>query len=94
MERISQIFAEHHWYWWIIIGFVAGIIAKALMPGRDPGGWVVTILLGIAGAFVSAILGDILFPSSDRSDTTSLLSAIVGSLIILFIYRWVATRRA
>jgi uncharacterized membrane protein YeaQ/YmgE (transglycosylase-associated protein family) len=94
MDRLSQIFAEHAWYWWIIIGFLAGIIAKAIMPGRDPGGWVVTILLGIAGAFVSAILGDFLFPSSNRGDTTSLLSAIVGSLIILFIYRWVATRRA
>ncbi len=91
MDRIWQIFGEHGWVWWILVGLIAGIIAKALMPGRVPGGWIVTILIGIAGAVLSALLGDLL-GLGNRGDSTSLLSAIVGALIILFIYRMVATR--
>ena len=91
MDRIWQIFGEHGWVWWIVVGLIAGIIAKALMPGRDPGGWIVTILIGIAGAVVAALIGDLL-GLGNRGDSTSLLSAIVGALIVLFIYRMVATR--
>jgi uncharacterized membrane protein YeaQ/YmgE (transglycosylase-associated protein family) len=91
MDRLWEIFGEHGWLWWIIIGLIAGAIAKLIMPGRDPGGWIVTILIGIAGAVVSALIGDLL-GLGDRGDSTSLLSAIVGALIILFIYRMIATR--
>jgi uncharacterized membrane protein YeaQ/YmgE (transglycosylase-associated protein family) len=91
MDRLWEIFGEHGWLWWIIIGLVAGAIAKLIMPGRDPGGWIVTILIGIAGAVVSAFIGDLL-GLGNRGDSTSLLSAIVGALIILFIYRMIATR--
>lgn len=95
MQWLTDIFAQHAWYWWIIIGFVAGIIAKAIMPGRDPGGWVVTIIIGIAGAVVSAVLGNLLLRGGQSgSDSVSLLSSIVGALIILFVYRKIATRRA
>lgn len=94
MQWLTDIFAQHAWYWWIIIGFVAGIIAKAIMPGRDPGGWVVTIIIGILGAVVSAVLGNILLRGGQSGDdSVSLLSSIVGALIILFLYRMVATRR-
>lgn len=92
MDRIWEIFGEHGWIWWIIVGLVAGAIAKLLMPGRDPGGWIVTILIGIAGAVLSAIVGDLL-GLGNRNDSTSLLSAIVGALVILIIYRMIATRR-
>jgi len=91
MDRLWEIFGEHGWLWWIIIGLIAGAIAKLIMPGRDPGGWIVTILIGIAGAVVSALIGDML-GLGDRGDSTSLLSAIVGALIILFVYRMIATR--
>jgi len=92
MENIAQIFGEHSWIWWIIIGGVAGLIAKAIMPGRDPGGFIVTILLGIAGAVVAALIGNLLGLGGD-GDRVSLLSAIVGAIIILAIYRMVAGRR-
>ena len=53
--------------WTIVIGFVAGIIAKFLMPGRDPGGWIVTILLGIAGSFVGGFLASTLMGSDNQA---------------------------
>jgi len=94
MNWLTDIFAQQAWYMWILIGLVAGVIAKFLMPGRDPGGWVVTILLGIAGAVVAAILGNLLLRGGQSgSDSVSLLSAIVGAVIILAIYRMVAGRR-
>lgn len=93
MNWLTDIFAQHAWYWWIIVGFIAGLIAKAIMPGRDPGGWVATILIGIAGAVVSAVLGNLLLRGGQSgSDSVSLISAIVGALIILFLYRMLATR--
>ncbi len=92
MQRIWEIFGEHGWIWWIIVGLLAGVIAKLIMPGRDPGGWIVTIIIGIAGAVLSAFVGDLL-GLGNRGDSTSLLSAIVGALVILIIYRLIATRR-
>lgn len=92
MDRIAEIFSEHSWWVWIIIGAVAGILAKLIMPGRDPGGFIVTILLGIVGAFLAAIIGDLL-QLGDRSDTVSIISATVGAILILAIYRMVAGRR-
>lgn len=92
MENIGQILAEHNWFWWILIGGLAGLIARALMPGRDSMGCLLTIGLGIAGAVVAALIGNLLGFGGD-GDRSSLLSAIVGALIILAIYRAVASRR-
>ena len=79
---------------WIVLGLIAGAIAKAIMPGRDPGGFIVTALIGIVGAIIGGFLGNMLFGIGGVSgfDIRSLLVAIVGSLILLFIYR-AATRR-
>lgn len=79
--------------WWIIIGGIAGAIAKLVMPGKDPGGVIVTILLGIAGAIVGGwILGLII---SDRDmGPTGFIGAILGAILLLAIYRWWVGRRA
>jgi len=77
---------------WIVIGGLAGAIAKALMPGRDPGGCIVTIILGVAGAVVAGYLGRML-RWYGPNDNVGFLAAIVGAFIILFIYRLVAGRR-
>jgi len=73
---------------WIILGLVVGIIAKFLMPGKDPGGIFITILLGIAGAiaggFVSAAIG---FGQVTGFDLRSLIIAVCGSIVLLIIYR-------
>ncbi len=78
---------------WIILGLLAGAIAKALLPGKDPGGCLVTILLGIVGASVGGWIGTQLgWGSVQQFDMRGLGLAILGSLILLFIYRMVAGR--
>ncbi|MBB4118031.1 MAG: GlsB/YeaQ/YmgE family stress response membrane protein [Mesonia hippocampi] len=75
---------------WIIFGFIAGLLAKAVMPGKDPGGWVVTILIGIAGAFVGGFIGRSL---GILNETTSFWSfadwifAILGGFIVLWVWK-------
>ena len=78
--------------WTIIIGFIAGIIAKFLMPGRDPGGFIITTLLGIAGAFVATYLGEAV-GWYRAGEGAGFIGAVVGAIIILAIYRMVVGRR-
>lgn len=73
---------------WIILGLIVGIIAKFFMPGKDPGGIFLTIILGIAGAFVGGFIGSALgLGSVSGFDIRSLLIAVGGSILILIIYR-------
>jgi uncharacterized membrane protein YeaQ/YmgE (transglycosylase-associated protein family) len=76
---------------WIIFGLIAGVIAKLIMPGKDPGGFIVTILLGIAGAFLGGFLGRTLGLYGE-GDAAGLIMAIVGAIILLALYR-VFTRK-
>ncbi len=78
--------------WTIIIGFLAGVVAKFLMPGRDPGGFIITTLLGIAGAFVATYLGEAI-GWYRAGEGAGFIGAIVGAVIILAIYRMVVGRR-
>jgi uncharacterized membrane protein YeaQ/YmgE (transglycosylase-associated protein family) len=80
---------------WIIFGVIAGAIAKLLMPGRDPGGFIVTMLLGIAGAVVGGFIGNALWGSSGVNDWSigSFALAIAGAILLLAIYRVVVGRR-
>jgi uncharacterized membrane protein YeaQ/YmgE (transglycosylase-associated protein family) len=80
---------------WIVLGLLAGAIAKAIMPGKDPGGIIVTILIGIVGAILGGFVGRALFNSDIDSffDLSTWLLAILGSLILLGIYRVVTGRR-
>ena len=89
----SPMLESYSWLWWIIIGGVAGAIAKLLMPGRDPGGCIVTILLGIAGAFVAGWLGHAV-GWYDNGEGAGFIAAIVGAFVILLLYRLIAGRRA
>ncbi|HYN47178.1 MAG TPA: GlsB/YeaQ/YmgE family stress response membrane protein [Allosphingosinicella sp.] len=88
---MSQYLAEHGWLTWILIGLVAGAIAKAITPGRDPGGCIVTIVVGIAGAVLAGFLGQQL-GWYDPGEGAGFLAAIVGAVLILFVYRMVARR--
>jgi uncharacterized membrane protein YeaQ/YmgE (transglycosylase-associated protein family) len=72
--------------WWIIIGGIAGLIAKAIMPGKDPGGVIVTILLGIAGAVVGGWVFGLIVPERDMGPT-GFIGAIIGALLLLGLYR-------
>nr|WP_294847702.1 GlsB/YeaQ/YmgE family stress response membrane protein [uncultured Sphingomonas sp.] len=77
---------------WIVIGLLAGGIAKLLMPGKDPGGCIVTILLGIAGALLAGYLGKAV-GWYKAGEVAGFLAAIVGSFLILLVYRLVLRRR-
>ncbi|MDX1522032.1 MAG: GlsB/YeaQ/YmgE family stress response membrane protein [Anaerolineae bacterium] len=73
---------------WIIYGLVVGVLAKFIMPGRDPGGLIVTILLGIAGAFVGGFLASLVGLGSLTSFSLSnLIISVLGAIILLAIYR-------
>ena len=79
----------------IILGLLAGLIAKAIMPGKDPGGYIVTAVIGIVGALVGGFLAAALFgvhPLDEFFDISTWLTAIVGSIILLAIYRVVVDR--
>ena len=77
----------------IIIGFLAGVVAKLLMPGRDPGGFIVTTLLGIIGAFVATYLGQAIgWYQADEG--AGFVGAVVGAVILLAIYHFVKRRSA
>ena len=77
---------------WIVIGLLAGGIAKLLMPGKDPGGCIITVLLGVAGALLAGFVGKSLgwYQSNEGA---GFIAAIVGAFILLAIYRLIARRR-
>lgn len=81
---------------WIVLGLVVGALAKLVMPGDDPGGVIVTGLIGIVGALLGGFLGRVLFGTGlgDFFDLRTWVLALVGSLILLGIYRLVTRRRA
>jgi uncharacterized membrane protein YeaQ/YmgE (transglycosylase-associated protein family) len=73
---------------WIIMGLIVGVIARILMPGRDPEGFIITVVIGIAGAFVGGFLGSFLgFGTVTGFNVTSILLALGGALLLLFLYR-------
>ncbi|MFJ4776704.1 GlsB/YeaQ/YmgE family stress response membrane protein [Streptomyces sp. NPDC088762] len=81
---------------WILLGLLAGIIAKFLMPGKDPGGIIVTILIGIAGGLLGGWLGKVIFGVDSIDgffELSTWIAAIVGSLILLGVYRLFARNR-
>ena len=79
--------------WTLIVGLVVGALAKLIMPGRDPGGIIVTMLLGIGGAFVARFLGHAIGWYRTADQGPGIVASIIGALIILGIYRIVVGRR-
>ncbi len=77
---------------WILFGLVVGIIAKLLMPGRDPGGFIVTILLGVAGALVGGFVGRAMGLYTENEGAGWLMS-ILGAIVLLALYRMMIRRR-
>lgn len=81
---------------WIILGLLAGVIAKALLPGSDPGGFIITTVIGIVGALLGGWIASALFdadPMDEFFDISTWLCAIAGSIILLLLYRLFTGRR-
>lgn len=78
---------------WIILGLIAGALAKWIMPGPDPGGWIVTMVIGIIGAFIGGWVGSFVgLGTTGGLSLGSIITAVVGAIILLFIYRMVKSR--
>ncbi|MEM9257103.1 MAG: GlsB/YeaQ/YmgE family stress response membrane protein [Pseudomonadota bacterium] len=75
---------------WIVLGLIAGALAKWLMPGRDGGGWIATTLLGIAGAMLGGYVGTQMgYGGVDGIDIRSIVTAALGAIVLLIIYRMI-----
>lgn len=85
-----------HIIWMLIIGLVVGLIARAIVPGKQSMGWIATTVLGVAGAYVGGTLGSVVFPPHKFTVTPpvnhSFLGALVGAVILVVIYRLVTSR--
>jgi uncharacterized membrane protein YeaQ/YmgE (transglycosylase-associated protein family) len=87
---------------WVVVGLIAGALAKLLMPGRDPGGIIITIVIGIIGAVLAGFLAHVLrladetqgFALNDRGFLTKVVFGIIGAILILVVYRLIAGRRS
>ena len=80
----------------LILGLLAGIIAKAMLPGEDPGGIIVTMLIGVAGALIGGFLAAALFdahPLDEFFDISTWITAIIGSIVLLVVYRMIVGGR-
>lgn len=78
---------------WILFGLIVGIVAKLLMPGRDPGGFILTVVLGIVGALLGGFIGRAV-GLYQPGEPAGLIMSIVGAIVLLLLYRLVVSRRA
>jgi uncharacterized membrane protein YeaQ/YmgE (transglycosylase-associated protein family) len=77
----------------LVIGLIIGVVAKLLMPGRDPGGCIITMLIGVAGSFVASYLGEKL-GWYEQGQPAGFIASVVGAMLLLLLYRLIAPRRS
>jgi len=79
---------------WILLGLIAGALAKWIMPGPDPGGWIVTIIIGIVGAFIGGWLGSLVGIGGPVTGFSpgDIITAVIGAIVLLIIFRMVKSR--
>ena len=78
--------------WMIIVGLVAGLLARAIKPGSDPMGWIMTIVLGIVGAMLGGVLASVVGINADGG-FTGLIFSVIGAIILLFLYEMIVNKR-
>ena len=77
---------------WLLVGLIAGAIARFLVPGDDPMGWLGTLVLGLVGSLVGGFLGNLLFEGDADISTTGIIGSVIGAIIVLLIYRAMRSR--
>lgn len=77
----------------LVIGLIIGVVAKLLMPGRDPGGCIITMLLGVAGSFIASYLGEKM-GWYEQGQPAGFIASVVGAMLLLLLYRLIAPRRS
>jgi uncharacterized membrane protein YeaQ/YmgE (transglycosylase-associated protein family) len=82
-----------HFLWTLVIGLVVGAIAKLLMPGKDPGGFIITMVLGVVGALLAGFVGRALGWYADPGQPPGLIASVIGAMILLLLYRVFTGRR-
>jgi uncharacterized membrane protein YeaQ/YmgE (transglycosylase-associated protein family) len=82
-----------HILWMLIVGLIVGALAKLLMPGRDPGGVIVTMLLGVAGSLLAGVVGRSLGWYQRGGSGPGIIASVIGAMILLLIYRMIVSRR-
>jgi uncharacterized membrane protein YeaQ/YmgE (transglycosylase-associated protein family) len=78
--------------WTLVIGLLIGVVAKLLMPGRDPGGCIITMLIGVAGSFVASYVGQKM-GWYEQGQPVGFIASVIGAMLLLLLYRLVAPRR-
>ncbi len=78
--------------WMIMVGLVAGLLARAIKPGSDPMGWIMTIVLGIVGAMLGGFLASLIGINADGG-FTGLIFSVIGAIILLFLYEMIVNKR-
>lgn len=78
----------------LVVGLLVGALAKLFMPGKDPGGFIITMLLGVAGAMIAGFIGRGLGAYRNPGSAPGIIASILGAMLLLFIYRMVISRRA
>jgi uncharacterized membrane protein YeaQ/YmgE (transglycosylase-associated protein family) len=79
--------------WTLVIGLLIGAVAKLLMPGRDPGGCIITMLIGIAGSFIASYLGQKM-GWYEQGQPAGFIASVIGAMLLLLLYRLIAPRRS
>lgn len=79
--------------WTLVIGLLIGVVAKLLMPGRDPGGCIITMLIGVAGSLVAAYLGQKM-GWYEQGQPAGFIASVIGAMLLLLLYRLIAPRRS
>lgn len=79
--------------WTLVIGLLIGAVAKLLMPGRDPGGCIITMLIGIAGSFVASYLGQAMH-WYEQGQPAGFVASVIGAMLLLLLYRLIAPRHS
>jgi uncharacterized membrane protein YeaQ/YmgE (transglycosylase-associated protein family) len=83
-----------HWLWVFVIGLIVGLVAKLLMPGKDPGGFIITAIIGIAGSFLATWVGQNVLGWYQEGQSAGFIASVIGAIVLLLIYHLLRRKTA